>query len=172
MTGFDANANNIEVIPYNAQWPEIYEREATPIRKALSDNCLAIHHFGSTSVPGLSAKPKIDILAVVKNFSSVDIPALEELGFDYRGEVIPSGRYLAKENPKVHLHLFEEGNSLIKRNLIFRNWLRTHESDRNAYAKLKEELACRHTDGMKYCRAKTDFVNIIVEKALEEEKCL
>ena len=109
MCSFNVNADNIKVVPYNPQWPEIYEKEAAPIKKALENNCLAIHHFGSTSVPGLSAKPKIDILAVVKSFSLIDIPALEKLGFEYRGEIIPTGRYLSKETPKVHLHIFEEG---------------------------------------------------------------
>ncbi len=127
-----------------------------------------LHHIGSTSVPGLSAKPKIDILAIVKTFSSLDIPALEQLGFQYRGEVIPTGRYLSKENPQVHLHIFEDGNPMIKRNLIFRDWLRTHEADRDAYAKLKIKLASEHTDGMKYCMDKTEFINSVIEKAIIE----
>lgn len=171
MTSFNSRKNNtIEVVSYNPLWPQIYESEVTAIKKVLDGNCLVTHHFGSTSVPGLSAKPKIDILAVVKNFSSIDISALERLGFKYRGEVIPSGRYLAKEDPKVHLHIFKEGNPLIERNLIFRDWLRTHNADRDAYARLKQELASQHTDGMEYCRAKTEFINEVVEKAINKQK--
>jgi GrpB-like predicted nucleotidyltransferase (UPF0157 family) len=126
---------------------------------------LAVHHFGSTSVPGLSAKPKIDILAIVKQLGSIDYAALEKLGFESRGEVIPTGRYFCKESPRVHLHIFEEGNPLIHRNLIFRDWLRTHEEDREAYAALKMKLAGVHNDGMSYCRAKTEFINQIIAKA-------
>ena len=57
---------HIEVVPYDPEWPEIFERESLKIREALGDNCIAIHHIGSTFVPGLAAKPKIDMIAVVK----------------------------------------------------------------------------------------------------------
>jgi uridine phosphorylase len=156
---------SIEIVPYNPEWPQMFEKEAKPIQQALGDNCLTIHHFGSTSVPGLSAKPKIDILAAVKQLGSIDYAALEKLGFESRGEVIPTGRYFCKESPRVHLHIFEERNPLIHRNLIFRDWLRTHEEDREAYAALKMKLADVHNDGMSYCRAKTEFINQIIAKA-------
>lgn len=156
----------IEIVSYDPEWPQIYEREAAVIKKILGDNCLVMHHFGSTSVSGLSAKPKIDILAVVTTFVSVDIPAVERLGFEYRGEVIVTGRYFAKKQPRVHLHLFEQGNPVIERNLIFRDWLRMHPADREAYAALKQQLAMQHTDGMEYCNAKTTFINTIIDKAL------
>lgn len=155
----------IEIIPYDLKWPQMFESEAKPIQQALGDNCLAVHHFGSTSVPGLSAKPKIDILAVVKQIGSIDSTALEKIGFESRGEVIPTGRYYCKESPRVHLHVFEERNPLIAQNLKFRDWLRTHEKDREAYAALKIKLAAVHTDGMSYCRAKTEFINQIIAKA-------
>lgn len=159
----------IEIVTYDPAWAQIYEREAAAIKKILGETCLAIHHFGSTSVPGLGAKPKIDILAVVTSFNAVNIPAIEHLGFEYRGEVIATGRYFAKKQPRVHLHLFEQGNPLIERNLIFRDWLRTHPADRDAYAALKHVLATQHTDGMEYCRAKTVFINNIIDKAMSEK---
>ncbi len=158
----------IEIVEYNSRWPEMYKNEATPIKNALDDNCVAIHHFGSTSVLGLVAKPKIDILGVVKNFSSINVLELEKIGLENKGEIIKTGRYFRKKESKtnlqVHLHIFEENNPMIERNLRFRNWLCTHEEDLNAYAKLKIELACLHDDGMKYCNAKTDFVNQIHNK--------
>ncbi len=92
--------------------------------------------------------------------------ALEKLGFEYRGEVISTGRFLVKRNPRVHLHIFETGNPAIKRNLMFRDWLRTHPEDCDAYVQLKQKLAQQHTDGMAYARAKTEFINKIVDKAL------
>lgn len=73
------------VVPYNPDWPNIYYREATKIRKALGVNCLEIHHVGSISVPGLLAKPKIDILAGEKERQKA-IKSLEAIGIDYRGE--------------------------------------------------------------------------------------
>lgn len=160
----------VQIVPYNPEWPQMYDNEATLIIQALGSNCLAIHHFGSTSVPGLSAKAKIDILAIVKDFYCVDTSNLEKLGFENRGEVIPSGRYFSKNTPQIHLHLFEEGNPLIEHNLMFRDWLRTHDDDRNTYQKIKKDLASKHTDGMSYCNAKTEFINTIIEKAKKHRK--
>ena len=155
----------VQIVPYNPQWPKIYDNEAALIIQALGSSCLAIHHFGSTSVLGLSAKAKIDILAIVKDFSCVDTSTLEKSGFENRGEVIPSGRYYSKNTPPIHLHLFENGNPLIENNLMFRDWLRTHDDDRDAYSRIKKDLASKHTDGMSYCIAKTEFINTIIEKA-------
>lgn len=168
MIGMDRET--VQIVPYNPRWPQIYDNEATLIIQALGSNCLAIHHFGSTSVSGLSAKAKIDILAIVKDFSCVDTSTLEKLGFENRGEVIPSGRYFSKNTPRIHLHLFEEGNPLIEHNLMFRDWLRTHDDDRDAYSKIKKDLASKHTDGMSYCNAKTEFINTIIEKAKKHRK--
>jgi GrpB-like predicted nucleotidyltransferase (UPF0157 family) len=159
------DSETIQIVPYNPRWPRIYKNEAPLIIQALGSDCLAIHHIGSTAVPALSAKANIDIQAVVKNFSRVDTANLEKLGFENRGEVIPSGRYFKKKTPSIHLHLFEEGNPLIGRNLMFRDWLRTHDEDRVAYAKIKKDLACKHTDGMSYSNAKTEFINTIIDKA-------
>ncbi len=160
----------IEIVPYNPQWPQIYDNEGPLIRQALGSKCLAIHHFGSTSVAGSSAKAIIDILAVVKDFSCIDISSLEKLGFENRGEVIPSGRVFSKKTPRIHLHLFEEGNPLIEQNLLFRDWLRIHEKDRDAYSKTKKDLANKHTNGMSYCYAKTEFINMIIKKAKKRRK--
>ncbi|MEI6243179.1 MAG: GrpB family protein [Chlamydiota bacterium] len=162
------NMPHIEIVPYDPAWPLQYEIEKGPIERALGINCLAIHHFGSTSIPGLFAKPKIDILAVVKDLSTIDNNSLEKLGFTARGEVIPTGRYFSKDHPKVHLHIFKQGNPLIKRNLLFRDWLKNHPQDREAYAIVKKKLSLIHNDGMEYCHAKTQFVETILEKASKE----
>lgn len=157
-------ADCVQIVPYDPQWPQIYEKEAPQIQHAL--NCLSIHHIGSTSVPGLNAKPKIDILAVVKSFSSVDPSSLERLGFKTRGEKIPTGRYFSKESPSIHLHLFEEGNPIIEQDLKFRNWLREHPEDRDAYGAFKQKLALQFPEhnGMAFCRAKTAFIQGILAK--------
>ncbi|NGX58864.1 MAG: Dephospho-CoA kinase [Chlamydiae bacterium] len=155
---------SIVIVDYDPLWPQWFEEEVEPIKSALGEKCIALHHIGSTAVPGLSAKPVIDILAVVKAFSAVNTVALEGLGFEARGEVIESGRYFSKENPRVHLHLFEEGNPLIEYHLKFRDWLRTHEEDCKAYAALKLELASRHSVGAEYAKDKTDFIEQIMAK--------
>ncbi len=159
----------IKLVPYNPKWPQIFQKEAGPIQQALGSNCVALHHFGSTSIPGLCAKPKIDILAVVHKLDAIDVPALEKLGFEARGEVIPSGKYFSKKSPHVHLHIFEEGNPLIEKDLNFRDYLRTHEEDLKNYASLKAHLAALHEDGMSYSLAKTEFIDQILAKCNAEK---
>ncbi len=134
-------SKNIVVTSYNPDWPWIFESEAVKIRKALGDNCLAVHHIGSTSVPGLAAKPKIDIIAVVRTLEKTS-ENLESIGFQYRGEYnIPlHGGFSKRAEVNVNLHVYEEGHPEIELNLLFRDYLRTHPEAREEYAKLKEAL--------------------------------
>lgn len=142
------NQNHIEkktkkivVTPYNSDWPKIFEEEALKIRSALGTNCIAVHHVGSTSVPGLLAKPVIDMIVVVKN-PDTTIHPLESLGFKYKGEYnIPMRFYFNRsEGVDTNLHLYEEGHPEIELNLTFRDYLRDHPEARNEYANLKENL--------------------------------
>jgi len=155
----------IKIVEYDPKWAEIYRKEAKLIKNALGKHCLNIYHIGSTSIPGLKAKPKIDILVVVKDFQSIDVKALKKIGFEVRGEIIPTGRYFSKRIPfKINLHIFEENNPIIEKDLKFRDWLRTHEEDRKDYELLKLKLVQLHDNGMEYCKAKTDFITKIINK--------
>lgn len=153
----------VQLVPYDPEWPRIFEKEAPFIKQALGENCTAIHHFGSTSVPGLCAKPKIDILAVVKDISCSF--SLED--FKPRRIVVPTGRYFTKEVPPIHLHIFEEDDPWIEKNLHFCSWLRSHPDDRETYAALKKELAVQYCENnaMEYCRAKTVFIESIMKRS-------
>ena len=159
----------IEVVPYNPDWPLEFEKEAAKIKEALGDNCLIIHHIGSTSVSGLSAKPLIDILPVVRDISIVDKIAMEKLGYEARGEFgIPFRRFFCKgKNTRTHnVHIFEQGNSEIERHLKFRDWMRNHIDDRDAYAKLKTDLAEKFPhDIYSYCAGKDEFIARIDKNA-------
>lgn len=89
----------VKVVAYDAKWPQLFEEKAKLIKSALGENCIAIHHIGSTAVLGLSAKPIIDILPVVKNILQVDQAnfAMEQLGYTAKGEYgIPFRRYFQK----------------------------------------------------------------------------
>jgi GrpB-like predicted nucleotidyltransferase (UPF0157 family) len=132
---------NIIVAPYNPEWPILFESEAVKIRAALGDNCLAVHHIGSTSVPGLAAKPKIDIIAVVKDPTNV-VEALERIGIQYRGEYnIPMHYGFSKRGSiEINLHVYEKDHPEIELNLLFRDYLRQHREARDEYARLKENL--------------------------------
>lgn len=132
---------NIVVTPYNPDWPHIFETEASKIKEALGSNCIAIHHVGSTSIPGLSAKPVIDMIGVVKNPEKA-IQPLESLGFKYKGEYnIPMRFYFNRsQGVETNLHVYAEGHPEIELNLLFRDYLRQHPNAREDYSKLKEGL--------------------------------
>lgn len=163
----------IEVVPYDPNWPHVFEAERVLIQKALEDNCLKIHHIGSTAVPGLSAKPKIDIIAVVKS-GTASIASLEMAGFTYKGEWnIPFKFGFTKRNThNINLHVFEENHPEIESNLLFRNYLRDNPEVKQAYAKLKEELLLDEFSHQRsdtrfpyYTLRKGDFIRKILKEA-------
>ena len=117
----------IKVVAYDPHWPKQFEFEATKIKEVLGGNCVSIYHVGSTAVPGLPAKPKIDIIAVVQR--PVDaIKSLETIGYDYRGEFnIPMHYGFSKrEQISVNLHVYQQGNPEVELNLTFRDYLRKY----------------------------------------------
>ncbi|USO02506.1 MAG: GNAT family N-acetyltransferase [Alphaproteobacteria bacterium] len=161
----------IEVEAYNPKWPEIFSGEVNIIKGALGENCVAVHHIGSTSVEGLIAKPKIDIIVVVKD-SSIVTEVFEKLGYTAKGELnLPLRLYFSKDEPhKINLHLFEEGDARIKLNLMFRDYLRAHPEACKEYAKLKTELLAKeesHEKGQyrltKYTLGKNKFIKKILK---------
>lgn len=164
----------VEIKPYNSNWPNIFETQAALIKEALADNCMAIHHVGSTSVPGLAAKPKIDIIAVVQNLF-FDKVQLEAIGYTYRGGFnIPLRRNftLRTANRNINLHVFEENDSEIELNLLFRDHLRKNPSARNDYAHLKYNLIAQDSSHQKndsiyreYTLGKHDFIQHILKKS-------
>lgn len=152
------------VASYSTEWPHLFEIEAALIKNALGNNCVAVHHIGSTAVPSLSAKPIIDIMPVVKDIMLVNqaVSAMENLGYKFKGEYgIPFRCYFQKGDLKRthNTHIFEEGNPEIERHLKFRDWMQTHENDRDVYGKLKTELALKFPyDIMSYCLGKENFI--------------
>lgn len=131
----------IEVVPYNPNWPKMFEAEAALMSEVLDEHCLAIHHIGSTSVPGLAAKPYLDMMCVVDELSSA--LELQKVGYVFKGEYnIPLRYGFTKKtsSSKVNLHVVENDHGFIPLNLCFRDYLRAHEEARRSYANLKEEL--------------------------------
>ncbi len=160
---------NIEVVPYNPDWPLAFELEAAKIKQALGDNCLRVHHIGSTSVPGLASKPIIDMIPVVRDIDAVDKLAMEALGYETKGEFgIPFRSYFTKgKDIRAHnVHIFEQGNLEIERHLKFRDWMRNNPKDKEGYADLKNSLAKKFSNDIKsYCIGKDEFVANIDAKA-------
>lgn len=164
----------VQVVPYDPSWPSRYRREAALLREALGDCLVEIHHIGSTSVPGLWAKPIIDILPVVTAVEEADRrrAALEALGYEYLGEFgIPGRRYLRKggEHRTHQVHLFgRESRDEIRRHLAVPAYLRCHPDAARDYAQLKRRLARRFPrdiDG--YCDGKDAFVKALERAALD-----
>jgi len=103
----------IEVVPYDPMWTKAFEQEAEALKKALGENCVEVHHIGSTSVSGLSAKPVIDMIPVVRDITKVDEAneAMKALGYDPQGEYgIPFRRYFQKggNNRTHHAHVLNK----------------------------------------------------------------
>ena len=160
----------ITIVEYDPSWPELFEREANRIHSVLGSKALQIEHVGSTSVPGLCAKPIIDMLIVVKD--SADelsyVPALESAGYILRIRENEwfEHRLFKGPNTDINLHVFSSGASEIDRMLRFRDWLRSNESYREKYAQVKRSLAkskWRHVQH--YADAKTSIVREIMERA-------
>jgi GrpB-like predicted nucleotidyltransferase (UPF0157 family) len=160
----------ISIVEYDSDWPQLFRREADSIRTALGDSVLQIEHVGSTSVPGLAAKPIIDIVLVVADSADEDayVPALEVVGYvlRIREPDVDEHRMLKRPDGSVHLHVFSEGCDEIERMVLFRDWLRRDESDRERYERTKRELAGRNWKyGQNYADAKTGVVEGILERA-------
>ncbi len=166
---------HITVLNYDPEWPLKYERERKAIAEILDGNGISIYHIGSTSVPGLAAKPIIDMMAVVRSLEKVDDARgkFSELGYEYLGEFgIAGRRYFRKggdeRTHQIHIFQADDWNN-IERHLAFRDYMRTHEKERTEYAKIKTALAQRFPydiDG--YCDGKDAFVREMEKRALLE----
>lgn len=156
----------IKVVPYDPKWPKIFAQEAALIETALGKNCLGIHHIGSTSVPGLPAKPIIDMIPVVSGILAVDEATdnMRALGYIAKGEHgMLFRRYFQKNG--FNIHVYEKDTPDIERYLKFRDWMRLHKEDREAYATLKQQLALTHpNDILSYVCGKDEFVAKIDSK--------
>jgi GrpB-like predicted nucleotidyltransferase (UPF0157 family) len=151
-------------------WPAAFAREAERIRGALGEKALAVEHVGSTSIPGLSAKPIIDIALVVPDSSDEPayVPALEATGYvlRIRSPQWEEHRMLKGSEPEVNLHVFSPGSAEVDRMLRFRDRLRADAADRERYAAEKRALAAREWEYMQdYADAKTGVVEEILARS-------
>jgi GrpB-like predicted nucleotidyltransferase (UPF0157 family) len=171
-------ARTIEVVEHDPHWVASFGREAASLRAVFGDRAMAIYHIGSTAVPGLDAKPIIDILVVLEETGSIQSfdAAMEALGYRVRGEcldaIIPGtpGRfYFTKDTAGVrthHVHACAHGHSEILDKLAFRDYLRAHPADAAAYGQLKQRLALAHRhDNVGYMQGKDAFVKATLADA-------
>jgi GrpB-like predicted nucleotidyltransferase (UPF0157 family) len=163
----------IYLAPYDPNWPIQYEAEAAKIRAALGDAALVLEHVGSTSIPGLPAKPIIDIVLCVADSADEDAyaPALTAQGYrlHLREPDWEQHRVMKGEWPWVNLHVFTVGSSEVMRMLAFRDRCRTHPEELKLYRETKQALAgrvWRHVQH--YANAKGEVVEAIIARALAE----
>ena len=165
----------IEVVDSDPRWPELFAIEAGRLANALGPALRAIEHVGSTAVPGLPAKPILDIMAAVEDLRDLTsrLPALEALGYEFRPTDMPLRLYLRRE-PKagdlpVHLHVVTLDTWPTRKERLFRDRLLVHPEEAAAYGALKRELALRFRDDREgYTRAKTALIQEIMDRAADE----
>lgn len=156
----------VDLSDYQEDWPSRFEDEAERLSQVLGSNLVAIHHIGSTSVPGLLAKPIIDIMAEVSSLEDCDVveTRMKLLGYEAMGTYgIPGRRYYRKFNADRdrthHLHIFLAGSDHVIRHLAFRNYLIAHPDKAQEYAALKRKLsAIDGGDWDSYVSGKDKFV--------------
>ena len=155
---------------YDPEWPMQFEREARGIRSLLGERARLLKHVGSTSVPGLPAKPILDMVLAVANSSDEQsyVPALEQGGYVLRIREPHwfEHRMLKAPDQKINLHVFSDGCTEIDQMLLFRDWLRSNSEDRDLYAAKKRELVRQQwTFVQNYADAKTEVVQQILARA-------
>lgn len=160
----------VTLVEYDPEWPRRFDREAARIRAALGEATLVLEHAGSTSVPGLVAKPIVDIVLGVADSGDEPayVPALEVAGYELRIREPDweEHRVLKPADLGVNLHVFTVGSGEIDRMLLIRDWLRANVADRELYAGTKRELAQREWRYVQeYADAKTAVIEGIIARA-------
>lgn len=165
---------NIKVVDYNQDWNNEYKKEEQVIKNFLQEELINSFHIGSTSVPGLKAKPIIDILLVVNDIDGLEnySSQFENFGYEVMGEFeIKGRRYFrkGKDNRTHHIHAFQYDNiQEIERHILFRNYLRQNPEISKEYGELKSKLADKYsTDTDSYADGKDDFVKKIQKEAIK-----
>jgi GrpB-like predicted nucleotidyltransferase (UPF0157 family) len=173
--------DEVVLVNYDPVWPAQFAEEAALMRAALGDSVVAVEHFGSTAVPGLSAKPIIDLLVAVRSLLEARtraVPALEALGYAYwADDPAPDRLFFVKGlvpgSRTHHVHIVDLtasqdprlGEFTFADRLLFRDYLRAHLDEAQRYANLKRELAARFPDDREaYTEGKTDYVDSVMQK--------
>jgi len=165
-------ANPVVLVDYDPRWPATFEILRSPLAEALGSLAAAIEHMGSTAVPGLAAKPVIDIDVLLKSASDLPlvIQRLASIGYVHRGDLGVAGReafYAPPGSPQHHLYVCPPESREYRRHLALRDFLRTHSAEAENYGKLKRSLAARfRNDRIAYNEGKGEFVESLLQRAL------
>ncbi len=176
-TSLGTDGGHIEIVEYRLEWVGIFESERTAILERCSPWVMEVHHVGSTSVPGLAAKPILDIMPVVANPSDGEktVEPMTTLGYQYRGENELPGRFyfdkIVDGRTVVHCHLYPQNHSDVGKLVAFRDRLRTDRRTAMEYERLKRELALKYRDDrLTYTDAKGAFIREMTDLALAKSQ--
>jgi GrpB-like predicted nucleotidyltransferase (UPF0157 family) len=163
-------AGPVRLVEYDPAWPALFQREADRIRRALGARALRVEHIGSTAVPGLAAKPIVDVLLVVADSAdeATYVPALTAAGYVLRIREPDWSEHRLFKGPDtdVNLHVFSVACPEIDRHVLFRDWLRANEPDRQLYERTKRDLARQQWKYVQqYADAKTPIIQEITRRA-------
>ena len=165
--------HSVRIVAYDSAWPERAAAESTRLTSALGALLVRVEHIGSTSVPGLAAKPIVDLIPVVTDLAALDgeQQTVEALGYDWFGEFGIAGRRYCSltigGERQVHLHFYTDDSPEIQRHLVFRDYLRTHPERAQAYAQEKRRAAALHpNDSWAYNEEKQAWVKAEEMRAL------
>jgi GrpB-like predicted nucleotidyltransferase (UPF0157 family) len=163
----------VALVDYDPEWPRLFEEERARLESALGGAIISIEHIGSTAVPGLPAKPVLDVAVSVASLAAVGalVAPLGALGYRYLGEYGLPGRHFFEKGEPVthHVHVVEVASDHWRVWRQFRDYLREHPDEASRYADFKRGLAARFaSDRDSYTRSKTEFVNEVLSKAGKE----
>ena len=172
--------SHMTICEYDTKWPEIYNNESQKIQTLLGDKITSIEHIGSTSIPGLASKSIIDMAVTVPTWKDAQelISPLSTLGyhseFTHIDDSNAGERWLLKKGNPTEFHLsiaYGDRGSFLERQILFRDYLREQDQDRDEYGALKKELLAKDPTGnATYIGNKTDFIMRILKKAGFENK--
>lgn len=166
----------VELQPHDTNWAVEFEREKQKLLDVLGDKIITIEHIGSTAVPGLPAKPIIDMVAAIHSFDELEdfIEPLQKLEYEYMPERMFANRKFFPKGPRSnrthHLNLvLKDDPEQWRSPLLFRDYLREHATVRDEYAQLKTSLAAKYSDNREgYTKSKNDFIQRILQIASNE----
>lgn len=173
------DTSHVTLEPYNPEWVEKYEQEASKLQEVFGEKLIRIEHIGSTSISGLSAKPIIDIAVEIENHGKADtfIDSLGKIGYAHDLSGSSSERHFFRKGAPTEYHLsicYKSRGGFLKRQLAFRDYLSTHPKARDEYAEIKNKLLQQDPTGKNtYIANKSEFVERILKEASSDgEKSL
>ena len=168
MSGRSDLVERVELVDHDPSWAALFEQERILLARVFDGQAIGIEHIGSTSVPGLCAKPIVDVLVGLRELelSAAQIAAMQELGYEFLGEYGRPGRLFFRKHPRTHhVHVVAYGGEHWNRQLTFRDALRTDAHERQRYDEFKRRLAADGHPREVYTELKTPFIREIEARA-------